>query len=829
MQYLCKNERRRTAIRELAQPALLNGIDYLEVAADRKRLIVHFIHPLGEVALTTENVAIAGGTRLRTIQIETVSTIDHRLIVQVAQIGDFSTYTLRLVESPFIKDPPSGIDPQLAAVNFSFWVDDISEFDCQPAKAPIDKPAPPPAIDYLAKDYTSFRRLMLDRLAVVTPQWQERSPADIGVMLVELLAYSADHLSYYQDAVATEAYLTSARRRVSVRRHARRLDYFMHDGCNARAWIVIQFGDLSPADCEVLSGMVLWGPDRDNQRPGTQFLSHTVIPEGVLTSAEQEQFDAAIKAGAQVFETLENITLYPALNQLCFYTWGDDRCTLPKGTTQATLIDPDGQLEKTLEKGRVLVFQEVVGSRSGLARDAALSHRHVVRLTTACSSVDPLTNQCLVEVAWAGEDALPFDLVVSNLSPTEQPIENISVAFGNVVLADAGRTRLPAEQLQQQSGWEKWRPRLRERSLSRQGYVQNQYQQWVPFDSQKSAAAAMRWDLRHVRPVIALYEKDAQWQARPDLLMSDRFARDFVVEAEEDGRAFLRFGDGVLGKQPLAEVPLHALYRTGNGPQGNVGAGTLTNLMLRSDNLEPKARKQLNVLKGAIKQVYNPLAAMGGTAPESLDEVKRDAPQAFRVQKRAVTAADYGAITQQYPGVERALATRRWTGSWHTIFITVDRTDGQVIDQSFKEGLLLFLSEFQLAGHDIEIEDPRFVPLNIALKIQVKQGYFRSAVKKALLETFSNQILPDGRVGFFAPDQFTFGQPVYLSEIVATAMQVVGVQSAQVTRFQRWGEPSQQELDAGVIRCDRLEIVRLGGTSGSPEEGQLTFDLEGGR
>src|SRR5439155_578231 len=56
----------------------------------------------------------------------------------------------------------------------------------------------------------------------------------------ELLAYVGDHLSYYQDAVATEAYLDTARQRISVRRHARLMDYHMHEGCNARAWVCIE-------------------------------------------------------------------------------------------------------------------------------------------------------------------------------------------------------------------------------------------------------------------------------------------------------------------------------------------------------------------------------------------------------------------------------------------------------------------------------------------------------------------------------------------------------------------------------------------------------------
>ena len=103
-----------------------------------------------------------------------------------------------------------------------------------------------PDIDYLAKDYQGFRRLMLDRLSLLVPGWTERSAADLGVVLVELLAYAADNLSYRQDAIANEAYLATARQRVSVRRHARLVDYFMHEGCNARAFVHF---DVVGQDC----------------------------------------------------------------------------------------------------------------------------------------------------------------------------------------------------------------------------------------------------------------------------------------------------------------------------------------------------------------------------------------------------------------------------------------------------------------------------------------------------------------------------------------------------------------------------------------------------
>ncbi len=99
-------------------------------------------------------------------------------------------------------------------------------------------------IDYMAKDYSSFRRLMLDRINQIAPQWNEQSPADIGIVLVELLAYVGDHLSYYQDAIGTEAYLGTARSRISLKRHARLLNYTVNDGNNARVWVNLE---LSPS------------------------------------------------------------------------------------------------------------------------------------------------------------------------------------------------------------------------------------------------------------------------------------------------------------------------------------------------------------------------------------------------------------------------------------------------------------------------------------------------------------------------------------------------------------------------------------------------------
>src|SRR4029077_14766282 len=85
------------------------------------------------------------------------------------------------------------------------------QIDCQtPALEPGRQPDVPVVVDYLAKDYSSFRQALLDYIPTRLPNWTERSEADIGMMLLELFALTADNLSYMQDRVANEAFLGTA-------------------------------------------------------------------------------------------------------------------------------------------------------------------------------------------------------------------------------------------------------------------------------------------------------------------------------------------------------------------------------------------------------------------------------------------------------------------------------------------------------------------------------------------------------------------------------------------------------------------------------------------
>jgi len=97
------------------------------------------------------------------------------------------------------------------------------------------------------------------------------------------------------------------------------------------------------------------------------------------------------------------------------------------------------------------------------------------------------------------------------------------------------------------------------------------------------------------------------------------------------------------------------------------------------------------------------------------------------------------------------------------------------------------------------------------------------------LKALSNRVYADGSRGFFHPDNFSFGQPLYLSQLYAAVVAVEGVESASVKQFQRWGKLASHELQQGYIPMDRLEILRLDNDPNFPENGILRLNMGGGK
>jgi len=1178
----------------LKQKPKVNGIDYVEVFTSDKAneqdsciiLVACFkeildgrLNPLLEVDST--QIEIKGGTRIKAPDIRWVKRVDRAIsqaqasadLLDVSELeylknlkrpsfclairstrGDFSQYTIQLLPIP--NSPLVNFDPILSQDQFYFRIDCQSHLDCK-TEAPVSiKSYKDPDIDYMARDYASFRQLLLDRLSLIIPDWRERNPADFGIAMVELMAYIGDHLSYYQDGVATEAYLSTARRRVSVKRHARLLDYFVHEGCNSRAWIHFRVAKgqtgatYVPAKTKLLtSGKI--GP--------------VVVKPEELNDALREE-----EGQVEVFETIENGIIFAANNELNFHQFGNIECCLAPGTTSATIsnegnkmyielfawddlqtldsveeqnlprnflnflqgragISGTGKIEirrssdgntitMVTSRGQELFFTQedwmsiVVGSgpqaildgrrvtitlpgnssqtganaffgaayqstwllrgdfdvqvdyelldwppdngvriavasnsgvfigdaterlsdsafggesyfahyaiqhfvtvgstgtseKSGSLRMErvgnilrgyykssegnwvqfhsgppnvfadthialqAWSHddrfgdqdvrivfdnfvinkgtkiigeqhmrveepslglegqagrgendkitlrisdskrfslyikeisgrravcaltlqagdvllleeafsvsefkdllsgknehpktvgrvakkkKHFVRLTDVRRGIDNLTDTPLVQITWDSKDALPFPLCLMQ-SQREDKILRSSIARGNILLADHGNTIKNKFIQDSISGFLNLGPVGSEDLFNEQEpdeidvgkntpskVIASQYLGKVPFgttfrpkltegpltfattyDPSVPASSMLLSDPKSAIAAVRLYGEGQEWHAVRDLFYSNRFAPEFVIEIENDRSSYLRFGnqETLAGRVPTEstenpERPNHffASYRIGNGKMGNVGAGAINRIIWNGNEIE---------------KVYNPEQAIGGQEPEDLEEVKLYAPSSFLKQERAITEDDYSTILKRYPDVQRAKATIRWAGSWYTVFVAIDRSGGREVDNDFKAEIVQFLDKYRVTGYDLEILEPVYVPLNVKIRVRVKSGYSGTDILYALREAFGRKELPDGRLGFFHPDNFTFGTPVFASRIYERASEIEGVESVYVETFERKDRPEIQEFEEGVIKISEFGIARLDNDPNQPDRGLLEFKLEG--
>jgi hypothetical protein len=867
----CRDASRRARILKLA---LLNGIDFVEfeiVLGPKFILHVHFLLPLpvGAYGLVADPspIHIHGGTRIIGVAVKsaTIGGAPNILDVEVDEQGDFSEY---LVSIGWARDDGGvwryafdDLDRLFSVAAVNFRPGCPVDFDCKPVDDCPPGTLDEPALDYLARDYASFRQMLLDLTAQRNPTWVERSPADLGIALLELFAYEGDQVSYFQDAVANEAFLDTARQRVSAKRHAKMVDYKMHDGRNA--WTFVHLGVKGAGKIPSGTQLVtkISAPMRFDRTGAIPVPQPVSPPSFELSPVTDEDYltDPAL-AQVRVFETTAELVVDPLLNELHLHAWGNEQCCLPRGVTTAHVYGIDtvakAAVRPSIKAGDLLLLEEVLGPETGAAADADPAHRCVVRVvsvnpdpsTTAVgpasdrmrdklflAALDPLTNEPkpvvaavpiaqtlpLVEVTWRAEDAPTFPICLAAKLKDGTEVHRISVARGNIALADHGRTR---------SDSFTFAPPITSESTFRLRLNQG------PLTMQRPPKGDLSFDVRDALAAVSLlrttHSNGSTDFCKPvaDLLSSGASQLDFVVDVDDLARGVLRFGDGEYGQRLIDVKQIDATYRIGNGRPGNIGADSLAHIVKPQPPL---------TWPGAVELVRNPLPALRGKDPELIEQVRNYAPAAFRAKQfRAVTELDYKNAALTMPGVSGAVASFRWTGSWYTVYVGIDPTDPEMVitdarghtrlDDKFKQKVLDWLTRYRLAGYDLEIRSARYIPLDVSIQVCAKSGYFRGDVAHAVALALSAGVQHGGKPGLFNPANFTFGQPVYLSRIYAAVENVEGVESATVTVFHPHSSNPANELDNGSIPIGAWEIARLDNDPSNMENGTLTITAGGG-
>jgi hypothetical protein len=770
----------RDRLAALLDPASgLNGIDYVELVpgGTPPKLRVHFL-TAAALAASGITARLEGGDRIPSVEFAPIVAADWGsdgegrplLTLQPTAEGDFSTYRLR-IQSP-------KLDPRYAEAPVSFKVFCESRFDC----APLPQSCPPdtavaPSIDYLAKDFTSFRRLLLDDAAQRLPGWVERSEADFAVMLAEALSALADELSYQQDRTAANLSFATAVSRQALVAHARLVDFEPEPLRSASAELMLTVAPLAAA---VAAGTRFDGVDGDGRRLGFE------VGDGLAGPTSYK------------VDSRWNWPLVP-------WWWDEDEQCLARGATTMWIVGNDHGLAAGC---RVLIQTDLEGE----------SIRQIVTLTDAVADFDPLfapgTGTPLTRLVWGEADALQRDrdlgltLLGGNLVPATQGVrlsERFAVAPapasspGAVVAVEReGTNGVAVQRLPLKSAPLAWvtdasRPELRVEQVAPQG------RRWHYARTLLDAEAldpAVTVDLERWRP-IAFADDGAPVHWEPD---------------GDDG-AVLRFGDGVFGLPPEPGAVFDVTYRVGAGAAGNLPADAISEIPA----------------PGIVTEVRNPMPSAGGKDEESAGHVRRFAPQAFRAHPlRAVLARDYDATARELPWVQDAGTRFRWTGSWHTAFTAVDGRGGGDVGMFQHVALAQLIDRRRLAGVEAFAPPPRFVAIDLEIDICVAAGARRDEVERRVLERLAPASREQRASGFFFADRFTFGTPLYRARIEEAVARIEGVKGVLAIRYRRRDSLKAFRPLPALLKLAAGEILRVDNDRDRPERGTLRIYAEGG-
>jgi Baseplate J-like protein len=250
------------------------------------------------------------------------------------------------------------------------------------------------------------------------------------------------------------------------------------------------------------------------------------------------------------------------------------------------------------------------------------------------------------------------------------------------------------------------------------------------------------------------------WTEAPSLYQQMPSAPIFATLNQPGGNTDIFFGDGVEGSTlPTGQNNVQAHYRTGAGLSGNVAAGSITTLMDRPLG---------------VSGVNNPQAATGGQDPQSVDDIRANAPLSVLTLGRAVSITDYQNFAQAFAGIAKAQAIWIPSGPGRGVFITVAGAGGLALPPGNPtlENLITALHSYGNPLIPITVVSFLETLFTFSADINYDPSYDTKTVKQKLLDELRQSYSFTAR---------SFGQGVSADEIAAFIQSVPGVIACNVT------------------------------------------------
>jgi hypothetical protein len=250
------------------------------------------------------------------------------------------------------------------------------------------------------------------------------------------------------------------------------------------------------------------------------------------------------------------------------------------------------------------------------------------------------------------------------------------------------------------------------------------------------------------------------WTEVPSLYEAGPSDQVFATLNQPAGTAEVLFGgDGEGSLLPTGQNNIQANYRIGLGSTGNVAANTLTTLIDRPLG---------------VSGVTNPAAATGGQDPQSVNNIRSNAPLTVLTLGRAVSLTDYQNYAGTFAGIAKAYAIWIPSGPGQGVFLTVAGVNGAALPPG-NPTLMNLVASLQNYGNPlIAITVQSFVETLFGLSADLKYdpAYNQPTVQAQVLQALSQAY------GFA---QRTFGQGISVDEITTFIQNVPGVVAVNVT------------------------------------------------
>jgi predicted phage baseplate assembly protein len=248
----------------------------------------------------------------------------------------------------------------------------------------------------------------------------------------------------------------------------------------------------------------------------------------------------------------------------------------------------------------------------------------------------------------------------------------------------------------------------------------------------------------------------------------------YSVTTDENDVTWINFGDNINGLVPAVNMTIWASYRVIIGAAGNLAAGQVSSIVT------PISGVSIGYLADGVTP--NSTAMTGGADPESNDSIRANAPTAFQVQDRAVSADDFASLALNVPGVlmSTAIGNHSTSVSLYVLGPNYGPPGPDLVDN-----ILDYFESRQLAGVSLSVVAPDVVLVDV--------GSSGNNVTLVVADNFAQATVINNVTAalqaFLSPPNVSFGQLLNVSDLYEQVTAVAGVLYCIIPVFTREDTP----------------------------------------